>query len=257
MNGAVNGAARPVLVVRPEPGASETAARLRAMGLVPLAHPLVGTAPTEAPAPPGPFAAVVMTSATAARTIAPLAPDDIRALPVHAIGERTARAARDAGFAAVSVGADGEAPADGAALGRMLAPLHRGRTVLYPCAEERRAGLEHGLEAGGVRVAPWPLYRTAEMPDAAERLALVLTARPAAVLLHAPSAARALGHPSLRDALAGVPLVCLSEAVADAVPSAAGGARHAAERPDETALLRRLEAVLGERSGDGGPTAGD
>ena len=226
--------------MRPEPGASETGARLRAMGREPLVVPLLATVPTGAPMPAGPHDAVVLTSATAARLIG-AEHRAIRALPVHAIGERTARAAREAGFARVIVGAGGEAAPDGAALGRALAPLHRGRTLLYPCAEDRRPGLEASSGEGGARVAAWPLYRAIAIPGAAERLTDALEgARPAAVLLHSPSAARALGTLG-SHALEGVPLACLSAAVADAVPREIGGERRVAARPEEAALLALLD----------------
>ena len=223
--------------MRPEPGASETAARLRAMGWEPLVVPLIGTMPTGAPPPSGPYDAIVFTSATAAREAAS---HDLPDLPVHAIGERTADAAREAGFAPVTVGANGAPPLDGHALGHALAPLYPGRTLLYPCAEDRRPGLEAALREGGVRVEPWLLYRTRPLPDAGKRLAAALEgAPPTAVLLHSPSAALALSGAPLGEAA----LLCLSRAVAEAVPHSLHGERRVALRPDEGALLSLLDRV--------------
>ena len=187
--------------------------------------------------PPGPHDAVVLTSATAAGLAAREAS---HVLPVYAIGERTARAAREAGFGGVTVGVNGEPATDGAALGRALAPMLAGKRTLYPCAQARRPGLEGALAAGGVRVDAWPLYRTAPIAGATERLAATLEAvDPLAVLVHSPGAARALGGVPL----AGVPLVCLSRQIADAVPPGVGGKRHVAGRPDDASLLALLARV--------------
>lgn len=231
----------PVLVVRPEPGASATAARLRAMGREALVVPLLATEPIEGPlpAPRRSFDAIVLTSAAAARELARRdLPSDLRGRTVHTIGEATAHAASCAGLARVVVGANGTAPADGTALGTMLAPLYRGRSLLYPCAEDRRPGLAAALREGGVDVTAWPLYRTVALPDALSRLEeSTLHAPPTAVLLHSPSAARALGD----RPLSGVPLLCLSRAVADAVPPGTGGERRVAAEPTEAALLALLD----------------
>lgn len=86
-----------VLVTRPEPGASKTAAALLAAGHEPLLRPLMDTVdmpwtmPTEAPD------AVMLTSAAAARHAGPLA-DSVRHLPTFCVGDATAQAAQAAGF---------------------------------------------------------------------------------------------------------------------------------------------------------------
>ena len=59
---------RPVLVLRPEPGAGETAARARALGLEPIVAPLFAVRPIAWAAPdPAAYDAVMLTSANAAR----------------------------------------------------------------------------------------------------------------------------------------------------------------------------------------------
>ena len=123
---------------------------------------------------------------------------------------------------------------DGAALGRALREPLRGARVLYPCAEDRRPGLERTL-ATAARIEAWPLYRTTALPDAPARVDAALRGVPAdAVLVHSPSAARALAGVELGSAA----VLCLSAAVADALPAGVGGVPRVAERPDEAALLR-------------------
>ena len=196
--------------------------------------PLLATEPTAAPMA-GPYDAIVLTSAAGAREAAERrAPD----LPVHAIGHATAEAARGAGFSCVTVGVDGTPAPDGGALGRMLAAPRNATTLLYPCAEDRRPGLERELRAGGIHVDAWPLYRTVALPDGLTRIADALEGeRPTAILLHSPTAARALRGVDLGRA----PVLCLSPAIAAALPSDVGGERCIAARPDEASLLALLD----------------
>ena len=57
-----------VLILRPQPGADESAARARALGLDPVVAPLFTVRPLAWEAPnPADFDAVMMTSANAAR----------------------------------------------------------------------------------------------------------------------------------------------------------------------------------------------
>jgi len=93
-----------LLIVRPQPGADESAGRARAMGLEAIVAPLFETRALDwAPPDPGLFGAIVLTSANAAR----LGGSGLRpllALPCYAVGERTAEAARAAGFTDLRVG---------------------------------------------------------------------------------------------------------------------------------------------------------
>lgn len=98
-----------VLIIRPEPGNAATAAAVRAMGLEPVAVPLFEIAPLSWDAPdPDRFTAIAMTSANAARH-GGAALERYRHLPVFAVGEATAIAARAAGFASIGMAGDAEA----------------------------------------------------------------------------------------------------------------------------------------------------
>jgi uroporphyrinogen-III synthase len=103
-----------LLIVRPQPGAGESAARARAMGMEPVVAPLFEAKKLDWASPdPGAFDAVLLTSANAPRLGgAGLLP--FLGLPCYAVGERTASAARAAGFLDVRTG-----PSDSAALAAM------------------------------------------------------------------------------------------------------------------------------------------
>ena len=123
-----------VLILRPQPGADETAGRARALGLAPVVAPLFAVRPLawEAPDPAG-FDAVMLTSASAARQASDgLTP--FRQLPCYTVGEATAAAADEAGFADIRVGAD-----DGAALLMMMAADGVARALLDKASPALRA----------------------------------------------------------------------------------------------------------------------
>lgn len=156
-----------VLILRPQPGADETAARARALGLEPVVAPLFDIRPLAwTPPDPAAFDAVMLTSVHAAR----LGGDGMTpflALPCYAVGERTGTAAREAGFETVRVG-----PADGAALAAM-AVADGIRAALHFC------GREH-LPLGVVSVAVYAAEAGGGFPPGGER---------ALALLHSPRAA--------------------------------------------------------------------
>lgn len=92
---------RPLLILRPGPGAQATAERARALGLTPIVSPLFRIAPLDWEMPDRPYDAVLMTSANAARS---LNPRFDRNVPVYAVGAATAEAAQAAGFDRVTAG---------------------------------------------------------------------------------------------------------------------------------------------------------
>jgi uroporphyrinogen-III synthase len=94
----------PLIVLRPEPGASATVARARDMGLVAVAHPLFETQPEVwDAAEPEAYTGILMTSANAARHAGPGLARYLH-LPLFAVGLATASAAEAAGFASVASG---------------------------------------------------------------------------------------------------------------------------------------------------------
>jgi len=214
---------RPLLVLRPEPGASATAATAERLGLAPVRAPLFAVRAVDWEPPETLPDALLLTSVHAVRWAGPeLA--KLMTLPVYTVGEATARAARGAGFARVIAGDAGvdalveRARADG--IGRWL----------------HLAGREHR------RPAPPPMTETRIVyaADAAERLPETAEAAlPGAVaLLHSP---RAAGLYRRLAEEAGFPPASLAvAAISPAAAEAAGEGWRAlavAERPNDAALL--------------------
>ena len=121
---------RTAIVLRPEPGASATVARARALGLEALSIPLFQVDAVAWTAPdPAEFDALLLTSVNAVRH-GGAGLDAFGALPVHAVGAATAEVARAAGFIVASSGTDGVD-----ALLKSLGPELR---LLHLCGEDRR-----------------------------------------------------------------------------------------------------------------------
>jgi uroporphyrinogen-III synthase len=223
-----------VLVLRPQPGADETAARALALGLEPVVCPLFTLRPLAwTPPDPAGFDAVMLTSASAARCGGD-ALTSYAALPCYAVGEASAAAARDAGFADVRTGPD-----DGASLLLMMAADGAAR-VFHPCGRDHLA-----IDQPGVVATRVPVYASEAAPELAEA-AVAALAGGAIALLHSPRAAAHFA--ALVQDKAGIALAAISARTA----RAAGDGWRAiaiAPAPRDHALLE-LAAKLCQMRGE-------
>jgi uroporphyrinogen-III synthase len=233
-----------LLVTRPEPDAQHTAAVLRARGHEPIvASLLLIEAAADADLGPGPWSAVLITSANAAHAVAHHARvAELRTLSLFAVGRRSAEAARAAGFADVT-SADG----DVTALARLVrARLAGAARVLYLAGEERSGDLAGDLAEFEVRtVAVYRAIGAASLPGAAHAAltagalggVLHFSRRSAEIYLNAAHAAGML-------AAALAPLhYCLSAQVAEPLAAAGANDVRIAARPDEASLLALIGAA--------------
>lgn len=121
---------RKLLLVRPEPGLSASAGRARAMGLDIAAVPFFEIVPVGWTPPTGPFDAMLLTSANAVRHGGP-GLSGFAHLPVHAVGDATAQAAKEAGLEVASVGTGG--------VTELLESLPPSVTLFHPGGRHRTA----------------------------------------------------------------------------------------------------------------------
>nr|WP_283938037.1 uroporphyrinogen-III synthase [Sphingomonas caseinilyticus] len=92
------------MLLRPEPGLSASAERAYALGLDVIRCPLFQVERRDWDVPdPAQYDALLLTSANAVRHAGPKL-ERLTALPVHAVGQSTAAAARDAGLGVNSIG---------------------------------------------------------------------------------------------------------------------------------------------------------
>jgi uroporphyrinogen-III synthase len=173
------------LITRPEPMASETAARVAAMGFTPIVASLLEIRPTPVSLPPRErIAAVLLTSGNA--VVPALAP--LRTTPTLTVGGATASRASAAGFETV-VSADGDAVALASLVRARLRPTDG--TLLLAAGRGQSMALAGELRASGYHVARRVVYAAmpvAELPPAAR--AALLDSRTRAVLFFSAETAR-------------------------------------------------------------------
>lgn len=236
-----------VLLTRPQPGASRTAARLAALGFEPVPLPLTRIEQLPmADVLPADFDAVVVTSANAVRHASESLLHDIAELPCFVVGSETAAVAADVGFRHVQH-ADGDASS---LAGLVRARLPRGARLLYLCGRLRRATVEQALAEAGLDVVPVETYDTLPIDYGAGDIAALLGSEPvAAVMLFSVEAALAflrLAGSVAAPALAGNALmICISQRVA-AVLANQGFRTMVAAEPTEASMLSALRGISPE-----------
>jgi uroporphyrinogen-III synthase len=234
-----------LLLTRPEPDAQRTATALRAQGHDVFIAPLLRIVPiADASISAGPWAAILITSANAASAVAVHARrTELLALPVFAVGRRSADAMAAAGFADVT-SADGNV----SELVRLVgARLRSAARLLYLAGEDRSGDLAGDLRTRGFAVETVAIYRAVaatRLPRAAAQAlatgvdgVLHFSRRSAEVFV---DAARAAGV--LESALQAAHY-CLSAPIAEPLSQAGAADIRVAERPNEALLLALIAAA--------------
>ena len=166
-----------LVILRPEPGASESVERARHLGLEAEAVPLFAIEPIEWQAPDvSAFDALLLTSANAPRHGGPKLAW-LSALPVYAVGGATAAAAHAAGFRVADVGEGG--------VERLLMAIPPHLRLLHLCGEVRR-----DISDPARRITALPVYRAS--PVAVDSLARTVCG--AVVAVHSPRAGARLAE---------------------------------------------------------------
>ncbi|MGN6583966.1 MAG: uroporphyrinogen-III synthase [Rhizobiaceae bacterium] len=233
-----------VLVTRPEPAASTTAAKLAGKGYSVTVLPLtrIVPLPLSSELPDGRFNAVVATSANAIRHAPAALLAALRDLPAFAVGESTAETFRRHDFTDVqSAGEDAEALA--ALVGGQGHGLQR---LAYLCGRARMPNFEAEIEKNGMEIAAFETYDAEIVPYEADFLRNSLAGEPFdAVLLYSARAADACGY--LLDNDVAQPalfqearFVCLSARIAGALPGRWRERAVHCALPEESALFRLL-----------------
>lgn len=222
------------VVTRPQADGERTAAALRARGHEVLLAPLMRVEPVVADLS-GEWRAVVITSANA---LPAASTADLTKLPLFAVGERSADAARQAGFTDVT-----SAGGDARDLVRLLVS-RRASNLIYLAGEDRAADLTGELAAHGISVETRVVYRAVTMPYPPALVEALRTGALDAVFHfskrsadHYIAGARDAGL--LETALA-LRHYCLSAAVAAPLTAAGASAVSVAPRPEESALIDLL-----------------
>lgn len=224
-----------VWITRTAPGAERTAEAVRLAGFEPVVSPLLMANPAFAPADITPMLEGVTALAfTSVNGLVFTGLTPRRDWPVFAVGDRTAEAARQQGFADVrSAGGDAR---DLAELIRRDWPalpedVQAGR-LLVPTATRPAADLSV-LLGGLVQVRAVAVYETLESPAALPHDVDI-------VLIHSPRAAETLARRLAPGQASGRLLIALSEACAGPLRPLGFSEIRVASHPDEASLLQAL-----------------
>ncbi|MGL6042615.1 MAG: uroporphyrinogen-III synthase [Sandaracinobacteroides sp.] len=220
---------RPLLLLtRPAAETARTAAAAMAAGFDVLSFPLLEMEALDWEPPAGPFQAILFTSARAPALVADRAPGLV-ALPVYAVGPRTAEVAAAAGFRIAGQGLD-----DGVSAAKLAAG--QGIASLLHLGGEDRAPLP---APQGLQITHVPVYAARRVEALSGEIRQALAAgRVLATLLFSARTARHFGS---LVADAGLEPAALRVVVLSAAVAAAAGAGWAsvaiAARPDVAAML--------------------
>jgi uroporphyrinogen-III synthase len=241
-----------VLVTRPHPDDETTAAGLRAKGLNVLTAPMLRFEPvafyddTDAR-----YSGIIITSANALRGIeAHLAGSKLLKLPLFAVGEHTAAAARRAGFAHV-IAANGDATGlrDAVLASVKAKALKKSGTLLYLAGANLARDLAGELGERGFTVVTHTTYRMIPVSSLPREVSEAFAANQIEAVLHYSrrsaraflEAARAAG---VEISALAIPQCCISDAVASIVREAGASHVMVARIPDENALFEALDRAL-------------
>lgn len=234
-----------VVVTRPESAARRTVERLQDLGHQPVLLPLtraVHHSDAAVAALAGPHAALAVTSAEAVRVLSTLGE---RLAPyldqtLYAVGETSAKAAKDAGFRNIRSGSG-----TGAALAQLIVGYASDldTPLLYLAGKPRSPKFEDGLHTKGVPFVTAEVYEMTPITyDKVFIRGLLLDPPADAVLLYSRENARLfcdLAAPHLKE-LPSLRLLCLSDNVAEIIPRQFHRNIKIARQPDEDGIFALL-----------------
>ncbi len=233
------------LVTRPREDSEAVARALETRGLTVMIEPLLDIEPaTGTSVDGGGIQGILVTSGNGIRALARLLPD--RSLPVWAVGESSARIARELGYATVT-SADGDVEALAALVIERVDPA--GGALLHPAGTVTAGDLAGRLAARGFDIRRQTLYRAttatalspglvAAMTGGTIDLALFFSPRTAATF------ARLILAAGQAATLAGTVGYALSANVETELAGLPWRALRRAEQPTQAALLAVIDHDL-------------
>lgn len=227
-----------IIVTRPQPDLAITCGKLLALGIDPLAAPLLRRTVLETELPRAEtFAAMAVSSANALRALkARDALNGFRALPLFAVGDGTAAEAEMLGFAEI-VNAEG----DFHDLVAAIADRRPAGPVFYPAGRKRSGDLVGALAPHGIDVALFEVYDMTAPERLEPDLIGRIEAEADAVLVYSRRTAEAF-----LDLVAGnlaaaarrrISVLAISAKSAEPLQDAGFAATLVAERADDEAMM--------------------
>jgi len=240
-----------ILVTRPLPDGDTTAAALRAKGFEVLLAPMLRFESVAFHDDlDTPYGAVVVTSANALRAIEGRLKDSrLLKLPLFAVGEQTARAARQCGFAdVISANSDASGLRDRILASVKAKQIRKTAPLLYLAGADLARDLPGELGERGLTVVTQTTYRMVAVPSLSADIRDAFAAgRIEAVLHYSRRSARAFveaaGHAGVEISALALPQYCLSARIATVLRDSGATQVTVAASPDEGALILALESA--------------
>jgi uroporphyrinogen-III synthase len=238
-----------VLVTRPHPDSATTAEALRRRGYEVMQAPMLRFEPVACSGLDADYGAVLATSANALRAVEGQLSEGLVKRPLFAVGEATAAAAQQAGFAKVTAaGGDAAALRDLVLASVKKRQFRKSDALLYLAGADLSQDLAGELAPDGLNVVTVTTYRMAALASLPREVCEAFAANMIQAVLHySQRSARAFLDASRAEgveisALA-VPHCCLSPNIA-AILHEAGAQVFSAASADEKALFAALERAL-------------
>ncbi len=233
------------LVTRPATVAKVTMEALRKLGYEAWHEPLLTVEPTGNPRPEaGDIQAVMLTSQNALWALRESARrvGDLLKKPCFCVGERTAEAAREAGFLHVKA-----SPGGGETLGRSIREyLGPSASLLHIAGETVAAAPQEYLSGDGGKIVSWRIYRAFEATEFSTALRERLNRRElCAALFYSPRTARVFVKLAaiykLEACCKELTAIGINEAVVSALEVLPWARAIAADVPAEAAMMACLQ----------------
>ena len=242
-----------ILVTRPQPDNETTGASLRARGFDVLLAPMLRFEPVALlEDEDADYAAIIVTSANALRAIEPQLPGHRwLKLPLLTVGDRTAAAARRAGFSKII-----SAAGDSQDLRELILAKARGKKrefgrgpLLYLAGADLSRDLAGELGEHGLTVVTRTTYRMVASSDLPpEALEAIAANQVQAVLHYSARSARvfvdAVRTAGVEISALAVPQCCISANVATVLREAGASRVALASSPDENSLFVAVDRAL-------------
>ena len=242
-----------IIVTRPQPDNETTGASLRARGFDVLLAPMLRFEPMALlEDEDADYAAIIVTSANALRAIEPQLPGHRwLKLPLFTVGDRTAAAARRAGFSKII-----SAAGDSQDLRELILAKARGKKrefgrgpLLYLAGADLSRDLAGELGELGLTVVTRTTYRMVASSDLPpEALEAIAANQVQAVLHYSARSARvfvdAVRAAGVEISALAVPQCCISANVATVLREAGASRVALASSPDENSLFVAVDRAL-------------
>lgn len=232
-----------LIVTRPEPAASKTAEKLRALGHEVAVSPVLEIVATGSEMPSGGFSMVIITSANALRVLEQHGFDQtLLDIPIYVVGDETAKKARELGFHNVH-SATGNAK-DLLALIKLqfIQSADDKRSALYICGEHSTPGFTIELSKIGLIIQKWANYKANLVDQLTKKsLEFLSSGEPVGILLYsARSAAQFNDNIERANAvyyLENIKIFALSDRVKNGLPIELQKVSEIANKPDEQSMV--------------------